>query len=557
MDGEPILIYDIECKTLEGKPNPKTDKLVVFGCYSYLTNDYYYLNNIEDIKKVINKHKYLIGFNNLQYDNVVLFNNGFNSMMRQNNYGDANFNYKYNIDLMQIFKLRAGSMKVKKGMLNDLLMSYSLDFISKTIGIVDDNDGKIKNFDYSVLNKEKFTKEDVQYIKEYLKRDIDVTKKMYEWVEEYFDSFKHFVHEEDIINKKYLTTATSVFTYKAICKKLEIDEEYDKGDHQNYGGGYVAYPAGEEFEGDIYCLDFNCIPSDEKIRCLTKGGHGFLKPIQKIKEGQKVLSLNGETNTVEMIKEQYLDGELIEIELENGKVLRCTDNHIVPVYRDEALIDIEAKDIVDTDELITSQTKRGKNNPNYSDALKKYKCEICGQEFYNYQSQSHKGCSKECINKLRSINASKTNLGLTKESSYHLMKMSIERKGKKRSQHICFNIAEANRIKNQNNYSGSKYELDGVHFKSYAEFVVAKAFKRDDIKWIYEPKVFKLKNQMVYTPDFYLPEIDKWVEVKGLTGISNGKPKEKFKQFFKEHRNAVLIKQDDINKFKEVLYGKN
>lgn len=179
--------------------------------------------------------------------------------IKTNKWGDYAVVGKVNIDLMQIFKMRAGAMKIDKGMLGDLLMSYSLDFISQTIGIVKD-DGKIKDFDYMLLNKDSWSKEEKENIKKYTLKDIEVTKKMYDWLENYFEGFKPFLKEEDNKKKDYLTIPISVFAYKSICKAMGWKEEYAKKNHHtSYGGGYVAYPAGEHFTGNIYCLDFNSL----------------------------------------------------------------------------------------------------------------------------------------------------------------------------------------------------------------------------------------------------------------------------------------------------------
>jgi len=255
-----ILIFDIETATVDSRPNPEKDKLRVFGCYSYLTNKYYQVTSKEQIKKIISKHKYIVGFNHIQYDNQVLYNNGFKDMINKNEYGDCRWKGKIDIDLMDIFKKRAGIMKTKKGMLGDLLMSFSLDYITKTLDLVDEKEGKIKDFDYSILRKETWSQEEAQLIKEYLQRDLEITKKLYDWVEEYFDGFKDFLIDNDVENKSYLTSAISVFTYKAICKELNLKEEYQKDiPSESYGGGYVAYPAGESFEGNIVCYDFNSL----------------------------------------------------------------------------------------------------------------------------------------------------------------------------------------------------------------------------------------------------------------------------------------------------------
>ena len=117
-----ILIWDIETDTHGGKPNPKTDTLKVFGCYSYLSKKYYCLTDHDQIRKVIQAHKFLVGFNTKQYDTVVMNNNGFDDLISEcGQFGDCTFNYKINIDMFEIVKKRAGAMKVKKGMLGDLL----------------------------------------------------------------------------------------------------------------------------------------------------------------------------------------------------------------------------------------------------------------------------------------------------------------------------------------------------------------------------------------------------------------------------------------------------
>lgn len=254
--SQDTLIYDIETRVF-GLPDPKRDILKIFGCYSYKTNKYYLITNIEQMKTVINSHKYLVGFNNKAYDNPILERSG------------VSLKYKIIIDLMEVFKKRAGAMKIDKGMLGNLLMSYSLDFISKTIGVVDEKDGKIE-IDYKKFQKDVWTEEELKEISIYTKRDLEVTKKMYEWLENYFESFKSFVYDKDIENKSYLTCTTASFAYKAICKEMGWKEEYNDNkeiDEERIGGGYVSYPAGERFEDNIYCFDFASLYPSIMIQC--------------------------------------------------------------------------------------------------------------------------------------------------------------------------------------------------------------------------------------------------------------------------------------------------
>ena len=262
--GEDVLIYDIETKTF-GKPDINLDELKFFGYYSYKYDKYDVITDIDEIQEVINDHKFLVGFNNQGevnfmnnindvnekgYDNPILLRSGIN------------LDYKIFIDLKMIFKKRAGSMKVKKGMLGELLMRYSLDFISRTVGIVDDDSAKL-DFDYKIFNKNAWTKDELELINDYTIRDIEVTKKLYEWVCNYFDSFKHFVSQEDIDKKKYLTCSTAAFAYKSICKRLGIKEEYSNDKRKGtFGGGFVGYPAGERFDskdGKIFYYDYSSL----------------------------------------------------------------------------------------------------------------------------------------------------------------------------------------------------------------------------------------------------------------------------------------------------------
>jgi len=473
-NNDDVLVYDIETRTY-GKPDREKDKFRIFGCYSYKTNKPYLITDIDKVKNVIDKHRFLVGFNNNGtrmepgYDNPILERHG------------VSFKFKKIIDLMAIFKQRAGGMKIKEGMLKDLLMEYRLDYITKLLGLVDEEDGK-KEIDYKMFQKETWTDEERKEIMSYTLRDIEITKKLYDWIEDYFEGFKPFLHQKDVDKKEHLTTSLARFTYKAICKAMMWEEEYGghTDDSPAISGGYVAYPAGERFEGDIYCLDFNCLIKGTKIRCLTKGGFGYFKTIEKIKEGQKIMSDNNEVGYVDMIKEQNYDDDIIEIELENGKIISCTPHHMIPIYRNNKRIDVKAEDILKTDELITSQTKRGEKNANFQNAKIEKICECCG-----------------------------------------------------------------------------KYKYKNVVFKSENKLKVAKALDRDNIKWKYEPKVFTIGN-IVYTPDFYLPELDKWLEVKGETIIDTKRSSySKFKQFFKKYKNSVLIQPNQINELKVILNGQN
>ena len=266
-----VLIWDLETAADLGK-STSTHKLRVFGCYSFDDEKYYLLYDKNEIRNMINRHKYLVGFNSVGgvfhgdvmdgYDTQVMYYNGFSDMINKDKDGIFRFKNKVNFDLLMLFKKRSSAMKVKAGMLNDLLMRYSLDFISRTIGVVDDSTAKIDDFDYSLLKKEpnEWTDEEKILIEDYTMRDLEVTKKMYEWCEDYFKSFRDYVPSEDVEKKTYLTCSTAVFTYKSICNAMGWKEEYSNvKDKVTYGGGYVSFPSTEHATGKIYCLDFNSL----------------------------------------------------------------------------------------------------------------------------------------------------------------------------------------------------------------------------------------------------------------------------------------------------------
>ena len=119
---------------------------------------------------------------------------------------------------------------------------------------------------------------------------------------------------------------------------------------------------------------------------------------------------------------------------------------------------------------------------------------------------------------------------------------SIKTKGIKRpntSQSLVKTDKEG-RIK-PNKFKKGSYRKDlKQYFRSNWEANYARILNYLKIKWEYEPQVFVVvvnKRELTYRPDFYLPEKDKWIEVKGYW---IGKAKQKFIAFSKKY-NINLI----------------
>ncbi len=85
------------------------------------------------------------------------------------------------------------------------------------------------------------------------------------------------------------------------------------------------------------------------------------------------------------------------------------------------------------------------------------------------------------------------------------------------------------------------------------EYLLAKYYDLNNILYVYEPKAFELKlnneKQTTYTPDFYLPDIDEYIEVKGYW---RGDAKEKFEKFLETYPeiNIKILYEKDLQDLK-------
>lgn len=78
--------------------------------------------------------------------------------------------------------------------------------------------------------------------------------------------------------------------------------------------------------------------------------------------------------------------------------------------------------------------------------------------------------------------------------------------------------------------------------KKYADYLT-----KNNINYLYEPKLFPLSNGKSYIADFYLPQTDEYVEIKGYLSPDQG---EKYELFRKEYPNLkwkILYKENLID----------
>ena len=84
--------------------------------------------------------------------------------------------------------------------------------------------------------------------------------------------------------------------------------------------------------------------------------------------------------------------------------------------------------------------------------------------------------------------------------------------------------------------------------RSTWEVAYAKYLDKNNIKWQYEPKTFDL-GDTTYTPDFYCPIENLYVEVKGFWWEKQKKKYDKFLKLYPEINISLL------NKSKLIEFG--
>lgn len=531
------LVIDIETTIEE---NIEDGKPLLFGAYSYKTKEYYSIpfKERDKIQKLMREHRYLIGYNIKYFDLRIMAKFGIHA------------NSNFCIDLYEIMKTRAPLFK-------DKIKSFKLDAICKMFGIV----GKT-HIDFGKASDEELAI--------YNKNDVEITKALFEKLDDMFGSLKEYLNLEQKREYGHLLYSTGSFAYKAICNLTGIKEEYAEGaEGAYYEGGFVAKPSMEVCKGNVICCDFGCLPENTIIKTIKNKKYKWKKSenisyrtastnIQDIKIGDRIINKDG-IQYISDIRSKFIDEEILEIELENGLKICCTDEHKFPILTDTRNILVkEGINLNIGEEMITRISHYGKQNSNYKTGQcfkeKEIICPICKKTFIT--NKVKKTCSKQCMNKAKArIKENNGNWGKNKYNTSYLQKMSLERKNKKRSQiikeHISFGTIQAmkredvyNKFIEGNlkrdktffhkiswlekvhntmrfNIKNGKFKYNNICFRSSWEIEFAKKLEEHNIRWIYEPNVFDLGNNIFYIPDFYLPEFNIYVEIKGYKSVKS------------------------------------
>jgi DNA polymerase elongation subunit (family B) len=313
LNGKSILVLDLETDSL------KTDeaKIKWFGAYSYLHDEYYlipYKTNEKEIMKLLQEHKIHVTFNGKDYDNPIILNNYK---------ADDVFQYKIIIDLLEISAPKGGREygKFRKNRLAQMGIKVKNFTLKNIIEILKLDDAGTKgDIDYKIFQKDEWTTEEIAEIKKYLKQDIELTKKLFEWYNTQFSPLKKFLLKKDQDNFLYLKTSLSVLAYNIICNKAGLKVEFgEKTKTQSYAGGHHIEPRWELVRGDIYSVDvLSCYP-----HAVMTGN--LCSPVKEYEEGwdgKPFFKLDGKYNNK---KQGKIELALKEIFLERLKAKREGD----------------------------------------------------------------------------------------------------------------------------------------------------------------------------------------------------------------------------------------
>ena len=265
-----MLVYDTETSVTGNKPDGNKDVLRTISMYEIEQDKWYFYTykQIREIQTVFNKHRVIIGHNIKVYDNPVLIRAGIS------------LRYHLVLDTLEIVRKRSSNTSAPLSFL--LYESKALSNLAKVLKLEHYKD---EDFDYDILSKPDWTKEELEYIKTYNDLDVQVTLELFNYLKNFFEPYKAFLKDTDIKNFSWLKSAMSVYAYKVICNFAGIIEEYDDNSvHKKFSGGWVTEPEVEQEHDNIFCLDYASLYIHIYIMCnlyspSVEGwnGDGFFK----------------------------------------------------------------------------------------------------------------------------------------------------------------------------------------------------------------------------------------------------------------------------------------
>ena len=290
-----VLIYDIETDSLD----TKNATCKFFGAYSYKYGKYFIFHREEkqQIQKLIDNHKVLVGFNNKSFDGPIM----------ENITNRFNLTYKICFDCMTVlynFKTRKPNREtmivVNGKTLQELLPNHKLKTVCETLGFpITKGD-----IDYKIFQKSEWTKEELKEIYIYLFKDVKLTRLLFEFYVEYFEPYKEYVNDDNIRKFDYIRSSGGSYTYSAICNLAGIKPEYEDDQLKRLqvplnNGGFVLKPQVDYAEGTIIYSDFASLYPHIMFMC------NLFNPVPI--EGDDIKMWNGGKMFPELQSQYFID----------------------------------------------------------------------------------------------------------------------------------------------------------------------------------------------------------------------------------------------------------
>lgn len=252
MKHHSVLIYDLETDGVDSK----TANLKFFGAYSYLHKKYYIYNYKEkaEIEQLMHEHSVLVGFNNKAFDNPIALRF----------LGKEEFKYRTIIDLFEVSapknKVEFGKNKLKQMFPKLDLKKHTLKAIMEVLKLTEVTKGDI---DYKIFQKDEWTKEELTQIETYLKRDIELTKALFEFYDTQFAPLCELLPEKAQGKFKHITSSSASLSYQIVCHKADlpvvfkkIEEGAEKIPKKEFSGGHHILNKVNKIKGQIVSIDF-------------------------------------------------------------------------------------------------------------------------------------------------------------------------------------------------------------------------------------------------------------------------------------------------------------
>ncbi|MCK9543589.1 MAG: hypothetical protein M0R03_16345 [Novosphingobium sp.] len=223
------------------------------GAYSYQDDRYYFLNmtinsDREIAKRLLATHKTIVGFNSAEFDFPILKNNDLT---------DTDVWYTQ-VDCMHILgtsnvKNRGGFAYKNRGeLMGYKFKNNKLRTMAEAMGL----ETQKGDIDYTIFEKNSWTKEELEEIQIYLKSDVMATKEMFDKLWEYWIPFVEMLDEKSVYDLSWIRLSIASLTYKCACNVMGVEPTY--GEHRGKKekmGGTVLKPTVEEAK-DVWYIDY-------------------------------------------------------------------------------------------------------------------------------------------------------------------------------------------------------------------------------------------------------------------------------------------------------------